>query len=235
MTQMDYQGDVANCEYNYYEWQANLLMFCKSGMVVLTIPPTLEAPPGRVLTYQTIGSLNKTYSWKGTQVVYVLPIKEGTGRLAIVCSRVLGPMDRNDSARVLQVDSPRLASHLLINEIEVGSPALQFDKFDDELLLKQGKVVLDVYYNEFPKYRHITYEIQFSHHRGRDGGIWLQVSLAGMLIIFTAILWLCISKSRKALKKPSPEAEIIKSQSATDNDEPLLNKEIPARLNHIQI
>lgn len=126
-------------------------------MAILTIPPTLDAPKNKELLFQTTGSLNKTYSWSGSKIVYVLPINNGIGRLAIVYSQqLLDPRQTKSErspGRMLQNDvTTRM---FLINEIEVGSPALQFDKFDDNKLLALGNVSLDIYYNEFPNYKKV--------------------------------------------------------------------------------
>lgn len=99
-------------------------------MAILTVPPTVEPPKEHELLFQTSGSLNKTYSWSGSKIVYVLPINNGIGRLAIVYSQqLLGPTIPKDgvskSRLLLQKEAEDAPTRMFfINEINVGSPAL---------------------------------------------------------------------------------------------------------------
>lgn len=105
------------------------------------------------------------------------------------------------------------------------------------MLLQLGSIKLDVYYNEFPNYRKVPYVVKFSHHRVEDGGLWLQVSLGAILIIFVAILLLCIVKSRKALKKPLFSDESRNKDQATvgqaEADDLFINMHVPSRLQQV--
>lgn len=240
----DYQDSITSTNFTSFEWEGNLIMFSTTkmgaSMTILTIPPTINAPEGKKLGYQTVGSLNKTFSWAGCTIGYVLPLKTGIGKLAILYSKVLGPLPY-PTQRLLQKDKEhfpgRRTAHLFINEVEVGNMALQFDRFDDSELLKMGRVNLDVYYNEFPNYRIVSYVVEFSHHRGKDGGLWLQISLGAILIVFVAILWLCIAKIRKALKKPvlpdDSQQQIQTTVGHAGTEEPLLNLHVPTRLQQV--
>ena len=139
---MDYTDSVTSQDFISYEWEGNLVLFAQNGMAILTIPATLDAPKGMSLAYQSTGSLNKTYSWTGTKIIYVMPLKNGISRLALVYSKVLlEPQHKqtNTSSR-LSENNNRITQHLFINEVEVGSPVLQFDQFDDDTLLETGQV-----------------------------------------------------------------------------------------------
>ena len=241
MTQMDYTDKVTSQDFISYEWEGNLVLFSQTGMAILTIPATLEAPKGMSLAYQSTGSLNKTYSWAGTKIVYVMPLKNGISRLAIVYSRVLLGEQVNkksqETARLLQAKR-RITQHLFINEVEVGSPVLQFDKFDDETLLAAGQVYMDVFYNVYPDYKHIRYNIKFIHKNSFQS-LWLWVSLGIIVIIFISILTLCIRKSNKAFRKVSlvpegAETNFQEPSSQKNHEEPLLITKIPNRLQNQQ-
>ncbi len=244
MVATEYQDSMTSTNSTSFEWEGNLILFSKTkigaSMTILTIPPTIFPPEGKTLAYQMTGNLNKTYSWAGCTIGYVLPLRTGIGKLSILYSKVLGPLPFPIRRMLMNHTDPfpgRRTSHLFINEIEVGSPALQFDRFDDETLLSLGEVKLDVYYNEFPNYRKVPYVVRFGHHRVEDRGFWLQISLGGILIVFVSILCLCIVKSRKALKKPilsdDSQQQVQTTVGHAGTGEPLLNMHVPTRLQQV--
>lgn len=232
LVQLDYTYSDASKIINYYEWQGNLVMFGSKAMLLLTIPPALEAPQGMKLGYQTVGTLNQTYSFSSLSVIYVLPLNDLTNSLALLTSRVLlgEPSPSSPAHRLLPVFN---MTHLFIEEVEIGSPILQFERYSDDTLLEVGEVEVDVYYNEYPHYSRVRYVVGFDFYRP-DSSIALKVSLLGILIVFGVILSLCIAKSRKAMAKPqAPEPAFSEDKTeplVPKADEQLLNTHIPQRL-----
>lgn len=177
-------------------------MFGDKSLMILSVPPTLNPPKNMDMSYQTRGSLNKTFSMNFSKILYVLPKSQETGSLAVVNSRVLGQQRLGAES---QPRSPHGLgmSMIFIDEVSIGSPNLHFPQSEEELL-EQKSCTIDVYYNQYPNYVRKRYIIEFVFNKPRSS-LWLQASLAAVLLLFVSIFILCIVKARKALRKvPDP-------------------------------
>jgi hypothetical protein len=183
---------------NYYEWRGQVIMFGDKSLMIFSVPPTLNPPLNMQMSYQTRGSLNRTYTMNFTKIIFVLPKSKETGSLTMVNSHMLGayhPDGKNHLSSLFGSGICRIS----IDEVKIGAPYLYFNQSTEELL-DQESCTIDVYYNQYPNFVHKRYIIEFVHSKSRKTvGLW--IFLGVMLAIFISISILCIVKSCKAFRK----------------------------------
>lgn len=242
LKRIDYteEGSLNLC--NFYEWRGQVIMFGDKSLMILSVPPTLNPPKNMDMSYQTRGSLNKTFSMNFSKILYVLPKSQETGSLAVVNSRVLGQQQRPGAEGRDWTPHGLGKSMVFIDEVSIGSPNLHFTQSDEELL-EQKSCTIDVYYNQYPNYVRKRYQIEFVFNKPHSS-LWLQVSLVAVLLLFVSIFVLCIAKARKALRKvPDPASVtgpvLVLTPGLPDGNrqvllrgvrDELVNQTIPSRL-----
>lgn len=223
ITSLDFEYTYAKSLAHYYEWNGNLLMFGVNGALMMSLPPSIHAPPGKKLMYQTLGTFNQTYIFEGSVLIHLLPVNNDTNRCASITSKMLGKKAPGDSAI--------LDSHLFINNVESSSPVLSFEKLTDDELQQLSTAKIDLYFKKCKDtYLKRSYTIRFDYYKP---GNWLLlwVALACIVVLFLAILGLCIAKCWKAIGKGN-NYSIVEHGASNQKytDEPFLNDLIPERL-----
>ena len=218
LTRLDYNYTGALSLSTFKEWRGKLVMYGRSSLSVLSIPPTTEPPSSaKVVSYQTLGSLNSTFSMGFNSILHVLPIDHRSDRLSVLNSRLLASSQSDQKTRVF------------IDNIEIGSSYIYFNQTDDELLT-EGETSIDTYYNEHPIYIHKKYIIRFVYEKS-DRSIWLMISLICIIIVFISILILCIIKSKKAMQSVEEKTGLsTKGDRKKSLEDPLINTHIPSRI-----
>jgi len=241
LKRIDYTDEGSLGLTSYYEWRGQVIMFGDRSLMILSVPPTLNAPKNMQMSYQTRGALNKTFSMNFSKILYVLPKSQETGSLAVVNSRVL-KQERPGVQSHASASAGLGKSVLFIDEVSIGSPNLHFNQTDEELL-EQKSCTIDVYYNEYPSFVRKRYVIEFVFNKSRRS-LGLLVFLAVVVVIFVAITVLCIVKSCKALRKVADPASVATPNLALTPGLPdgnkrvllrgakdeLVNQNIPSRL-----
>lgn len=221
ITILDYTYQNARYLRYYYEWNRNLLLFGKSGALMMSLPPGLDAPAGKSLMYQTTGTFNQTYIFEGTAMIHLLPVSNESNRCAAVTTRMLTGYQSKVGMQ---------SSHLFINNVESSSPVLSFEKLDDVELQKLSTATIDLYYQKNDHYTKKTFTIKFMYYKSSQW-LWLWVALGCILVVFLGILGLCLVKSWKAIRKGNNYSLVEPGTAeAKFSEEPFLNEVIPDRL-----
>lgn len=242
LKRIDYTDEGSLNLYNYYEWRGQVIMFGDKSLMILSVPPTLNPPKNMLMSYQTKGSLNKTFALNFTKILYVLPKSKETGSLAVVNSRLLGAEKQSSMQRHSSTTDRISKSIIFIDEVYIGSPNLHFNQSDEELL-NQKTCTIDVYYNLYPNYVRKRYVIEFIDNKP-NSSLWLEIFLGVVLVLFFSISILCVIKARKALRKVKDPASMgtsglaLTPGLATGNrqglirgmQDELINQTIPSRL-----
>lgn len=221
----------------YYEWKGNLVIFGLKSIMVLAVPPTDTPPLGNTLTFQTQGSINKTYSASKSNPIYVFPLAGKSNGLAMLSSRLLG----NSSTTPSKPDAnlSQLKLKLFVDEIATESPFLNFEKYDDETLISEGTQEITLYYNHDGHFDKVTYRINFEYKKEPTSKL-LTAALIGIVLLFVCFLILCILKSYKAIAKKKDNASSYEEsptklqdplmRNSAGSKEDLVDKRVPTRL-----
>lgn len=220
LTLLDYWNPQAYKIKYFQEWNGNLLMFGQNVILLLSVPPTINAPPGKKLVYQSVGTLNQTYMFDGENVIYLMPLNNNSNHCASLTSRML-----RNKLKGLGMQS----SHLFINDIVAGSTILSFEHLDDAELQAAGSVSVDIYFKEDRNYVKSTYSVKFKYYKA-SRWYWLWIPLGCILLVFLAILSLCVVKISKAVRKPTRDDSMVPASLQVDKTSPLLDSRVPDRL-----
>lgn len=195
---LDYRYDKTEHMRYFYEWNGNIVIFGKPGALMMSLPPTITSPKGKRLMYQSVGTFNQSYIFEGSDMIHLLPVSNDTNHCAAIMSKMLISPDPQDN---MAKHDFNLVSHLFINNVESSSPVLTFEKLSDDILQRLAQVTIDLYFKmDKDNYVKRTYTVKFEYYKA---GNWrlLWIALACILLIFIAVLTLCIAKSLKAFKK----------------------------------
>lgn len=208
ITSLDFEYQFADQIDYYYEWNGNLLLFGIPGALMMSLPPSIEPPAGKILKYQTVGTLNQSYVFAGSDLIHLLPINSDTNQCACITARSLRAGEQKKES---SQGEGREKAHLFINSIESARPVLSFEKLSPSELQALKSVKIELYFKQ-QKNRYIrrSYTIRFEYYKP---GKWmlLWIALACVVLLFLAILVLCVVKSVKAMRKRE-------NYSVTDNE-----------------
>ena len=172
-----------------------------SSLLIFTVPPTITPPAGLHLGTQTYGTLNSSYSIKGSSIVQVIPSCTNGSLTILATKQVSGLADSNPS----QLAEPNLKTSMLyMYNVKIERPVVEFEKIEDSELQENNPIMLDVFYHEYPDYRQKRYRITFTNFK-TEGSFWLYVTAGIVGLTLICIFFLCIAKFKKAMKK-APEA-----------------------------
>lgn len=220
---LDFEYPFASALTNYYEWNDYLIVFGAPGALMMSLPPTLEAPNGKNLLYQTVGTFNQSFVFEGNSLIHLLPGSEDTSKCAAITSSML---------RTSQLQQGMQKNHLFINSVEPASPMLSFEKLSDSQLELLTTVKIDLYYKKRKDtYLRRSYTIGFKNYKVGNW-IWLWIAMVAIVVAFLGLLCLCIAKSLKAIKKGN-NYSVVEQAGRSDqrfSEEPLLNDHVPTRL-----
>lgn len=221
--EFDYTYNQAPQIHAFFEWQGNLIMFGNKALMILTVPWVVGQSDQTRVLYPEAGTVNKTYGMRGSNILYVLPTDaKSVDSLAILSiSLLVGeeiPVNKQSSLR----DSVQ-TNHINLAQVQVLSPYLQFEKYSDDYLLSQSPVKLDFFYNDYPAYKKVTYQIEFKKVANKYD-FRLIGSLIGMCVLLIAAIVICLFKSHKAINKPADSSSILDKTIKGTKDACLIDK-----------
>lgn len=228
--EFDYYYLQAPQMHSFFEWQGNLVLFGNRALMILTIPWTVGGSSSTKILYPSAGSVNKTYNMHGANILYVLPTDaKSVDSLAILSLNFLmGPESNKQSSRILPA-APKPQNRLSLTQVEVMSPYLQFEKYSDEVLLSKSPLSVDFYYNDYPLYKKLTFEIEFKKVANKKD-IKLISSLVAMGVLLVVAFVVCAMKSHKAINQPRDSTSMMDHTIKGGKDvPPMHNVQRPAR------
>lgn len=206
--EFDYTYSQAPQIHAFFEWQGNLIMFGNKALMILTVPWLVGESDTTKILYPEVGTVNKTYGMRGNNILYVLPTEaKSVDSLAILSVSLLMEGSAQKSSNMPLRDAV-LTNHINLAQVQVLSPYLQFERFSDEYLMAQSPVNLDFYYNDYPIYKKVSYEIEFKKMANKYDYTLLG-SLIGMCVLLVVAIVFCLLKSHKAIRKPLDSSSIL--------------------------
>ena len=85
-----------------------------------------------------------------------------------------------------------------MNSVEIGRPNIDFSDVPLLDLLNLKKYTVEVYYNDFPNYRQVTYTIEFFYSKSTNWILYTSASI--IMLLFIGLVIVCIWKAKKAMQ-----------------------------------
>lgn len=225
IAKLDFPYRLISTLKHFYEWDGSLVAFGYAGALMVSLPPTSVAPPGKVLMYQMSGTFNQTYVFEGSTFIHMLPLGNDSNKCAALTSRMLTSSENSSKPADPQM------YHLFLNNVESAQAILSFEKMTDEDFEKYPKIAIDLYFRHQKDYLKSTYHITFKYYKPGNW-LWLWLVLGATALLLISISVLCMVKCWKAIKKENNYSLVEPSPSNNDvfTHDPFINEGIPERL-----